>query len=25
MIFQQGKYRIKEIGVGSNVLDIINE
>ena len=25
MIFQQGKYRIEEIGVGGNVLDIINE
>ena len=25
MIFHQGKYRIEEIGVGSNILDIINE
>ena len=25
MIFQQAKYRIEEIGVGGNVLDIINE
>ena len=25
MIFHQGKYRIEEIGIGSNILDIINE